>query len=87
MSISLQQVDVVAICNGLRISLGCTSYHCVSCRNIIDQEVKSALIAGRLDNVAKHLRIFGMQSDLIVADRRACEVVHRIDVQENASLG
>ena len=44
----------------------------------MDQKIKSVLIAERLEGVAKHLRIVGIQSDLVVADRRAYEAVHSI---------
>ena len=86
-SIFLQQVDVVAISNGLRISFICTVSHCASRWGILDQEVITVLIAKRLHDIAEHLQIFGMQSDLLVVGQRAFEVVYSIVLQGNAFLG
>ena len=53
-SISLQQVDVVAISNDMWISFIHTIYHCVSCWDVLEQKIKSVLIAEIFDGVAKY---------------------------------
>ena len=82
----LQKVDVVAISNGPQMSLILTTNHCASCWDILDQKIKSVLIDERLDGVAEHLRIFGMQSDLVIANKSDHEFIHSIAVQGNAFL-
>ena len=85
--IFLKQVDVVTISNGLWISFIHTINRSTNHREILGQVILSILITESLHCVAEHLRIFRMQSDLVVSDKKALAVFYSIVVQGNVFLG